>query len=190
MTVPTSVTRVDIRGAALAVTDAGADTLPVAINAHGLMSSRAAAKASGIGDFSAVGAVEGPGGHRRLVSYDARGHGESSGSTTAADYEWPNLARDVLALADVFSPTRPVADGSGTWKATYILNLPGQVTSAQIVLNNILQSSATTASTSYIEKKGISVTAVDPALVPEPASMAILVICGGFAIRRRRATGA
>ncbi|MEF2976302.1 alpha/beta fold hydrolase [Subtercola sp. YIM 133946] len=119
MTVPTSITRVDIRGAALAVTDAGVDTLPVAINAHGLMSSRAAAIASGVGDFSAVGAAEAPGGHRRLVSFDARGHGESSGSTTAADYEWPNLARDLLALADVFSPTRPVAGiglsmGTGT----------------------------------------------------------------------------
>lgn len=87
----------------------------MAISAHGLMMSRANAMRTGVGDYSAVGA----GGHRRLISYDARGHGESSGSMKPADYEWPNLGRDLLALADVYSPGRPVSGiglsmGTGT----------------------------------------------------------------------------
>lgn len=36
----------------------------------------------------------------RLLRYDARGHGESSGRTVAEDYRWPNLAEDLLLLLD------------------------------------------------------------------------------------------
>ncbi|GGF37573.1 alpha/beta fold hydrolase [Subtercola lobariae] len=109
----------DIRGAQLGVTDSGADDLPVAISAHGLSQSRAATIRSGIGDYRLVGSPEAPGGHRRLISYDARGHGESSGSTNPADYTWPNLALDLLALADYYSPSAPVSGiglsmGTGT----------------------------------------------------------------------------
>lgn len=36
----------------------------------------------------------------RLLRYDARGHGESTGRRVAEDYRWPNLAEDLLALLD------------------------------------------------------------------------------------------
>jgi pimeloyl-ACP methyl ester carboxylesterase len=50
--------------------------------------------------------------HRcRVVRWDARGHGRSSGRPEAADYRWDNLARDVIALADVLGVGQFVAAG-------------------------------------------------------------------------------
>lgn len=40
----------------------------------------------------------------RLLRYDARGHGHSSGRDVAADYTWPNLADDLLRLLDRWFP--------------------------------------------------------------------------------------
>lgn len=36
----------------------------------------------------------------RLLRYDARGHGFSTGRPVAEDYRWPNLAKDLLTLLD------------------------------------------------------------------------------------------
>ena len=38
----------------------------------------------------------------RLIRYDARGHGESGATADPADYAYPSLAADQLALADPF----------------------------------------------------------------------------------------
>jgi len=58
---------------------------------------------------------------RRLISYDARGHGESAGSGDPADYTWAALATDLLAFADHFSPGDPVsAIGSSMGTGTLI----------------------------------------------------------------------
>ena len=40
----------------------------------------------------------------RLLRYDARGHGRSTGRPVADDYRWPRLAQDLLALLDVWFP--------------------------------------------------------------------------------------
>ena len=40
----------------------------------------------------------------RLLRYDARGHGHSTGRPVAADYRWPALAQDLLALLDAWFP--------------------------------------------------------------------------------------
>jgi 3-oxoadipate enol-lactonase len=87
---------------------------PVALYAHGLTQSRAAEDAAGLFDWSPVSAAG-----RRLVRYDARGHGRSSGTATPTDYQWSNLALDLLTLADELSPDAPVAGigssmGTGT----------------------------------------------------------------------------
>ena len=55
----------------------------------------------------------------RLLRYDARGHGRSTGSRNADDYLWPNLAGDLLTLLDGFFPGERVygvgtSMGSGT----------------------------------------------------------------------------
>ncbi len=40
----------------------------------------------------------------RLLRYDARGHGRSTGRAVPADYRWPQLAEDLLALLDAYFP--------------------------------------------------------------------------------------
>lgn len=40
----------------------------------------------------------------RLLRYDARGHGHSTGRSVPEDYRWPALAEDLLALLDEWFP--------------------------------------------------------------------------------------
>lgn len=80
---------------------------PTVVALHGLSSSRANDDAGGYFDWSGVARAG-----RRLVRYDARGHGKSTGRPIATDYLWPALADDLLALLDVVSPDAPV-DGIG-----------------------------------------------------------------------------
>jgi 3-oxoadipate enol-lactonase len=146
---PETRSTLDIRGAHLALTDSGQEGLPVVVNAHGLTSSRASAIASTLGDYRAVGET----GRRRLISYDARGHGESSAGSDRSgsdpsgsdpsgmdgaaapapeprDFSWSELALDLLAVADRFSPEAPVSGiglsmGTGTLLHA-VTHLPGR----------------------------------------------------------------
>lgn len=61
----------------------------------------------------------------RLVRFDTRGHGDSTGNPDPAHYEWPVLADDLLAVADAVSPDAPIdalgeSTGCGTllWAAS------------------------------------------------------------------------
>lgn len=83
---------------------------PVAILLHGLSSSRANDAAAGLDWSRALGA-------HRVVSYDARGHGRSTGRSVPEDYAWSALADDLIALADTYSPDHPV-DVIGTSMGT------------------------------------------------------------------------
>jgi len=85
----------------LAYTDEGSG--PIVICAHGLGRSRAADRASGLYDWPALLAAG-----YRLISYDARGHGESGGTAEADTYRWDALAEDLLAVIDHVSPGEPV----------------------------------------------------------------------------------
>lgn len=76
---------------------------PVVGYSHGLFLSRAADDALEVFDWSPVLASG-----RRLVRYDARGHGETGGRAEPDDYTWPSLADDLLALADQHAPGEPV----------------------------------------------------------------------------------
>lgn len=93
---------ISIDGAALAYTDHGGDG-PVVFHAHGLSSCSAYEREAGLIDPDVL-----RGAGLRPITYDARGHGGSSGRADPADYAWDNLAEDLLALADVFSPGAPV----------------------------------------------------------------------------------
>jgi pimeloyl-ACP methyl ester carboxylesterase len=81
--------RFAVDGAELAYDARGSG--PVVIQAHGMSSSRAQELELGL-DFSPVADA------RRLVRYDARGHGESTGRPVPEDYAWSALAGDLLAL--------------------------------------------------------------------------------------------
>lgn len=104
----------DLDGARLAFDVTGAGDR-VVIAAHGLTSSRAAEDAGGVFDWSPVAA------DARLVRYDARAHGASTGRPEPADSAWTALADDLLALADHVSPDAPVdAIGASMGTATII----------------------------------------------------------------------
>lgn len=69
---------------------------------HGLTSSRASEDA-GPFRWSALAAPD-----RRLLRYDARAHGASTGRLEADDYRWQALAQDLFALLDEVGATEPV----------------------------------------------------------------------------------
>lgn len=91
-------------GAEIAYDSAGDG--PVVVQLHGLSSSPEGDAALGV-DFGVLAER----GHR-LVRYDARGHGRSTGRPEPDDYRWTALADDLLALLDRVSPDAP-ADAIG-----------------------------------------------------------------------------
>lgn len=103
---------IDLDGATIAFSEEGSG--PTAVYAHGLSGSRAQVARLGIPDLSGVAETA------RLVSYDARGHGRSTGSDDPLSYTWSSLADDLLALLDTVSPDEPVA-GIGTSMGTATL---------------------------------------------------------------------
>lgn len=54
----------------------------------------------------------------RVIRWDARGHGQSSGRAVPDDYRWDNLAQDLLGLADALGVERFVAGGASMGAAT------------------------------------------------------------------------
>lgn len=89
-----------VRGARISWSERGHG--PPVVYAHGLTSSRA--RDADLVDWSAVAR----GGHR-LVAYDARGHGRSSGEADPAQYEWNELAKDLVDLIREIAPGEKVA---------------------------------------------------------------------------------
>jgi len=89
------------RGAQLAVDDTGSG--PLVVYAHGGFVSRAVEDRMGLFDW---GPVLDAG--RRLVRYDARGHGRSTGGAVDAEYTYTSLAGDLLCLLDHLGATEPV----------------------------------------------------------------------------------
>ncbi|WP_415847649.1 alpha/beta fold hydrolase, partial [Tsukamurella strandjordii] len=63
------------------------------VQLHGLTSSRARDR---VLDLDLGRGLSGT----RLLRYDARGHGRSTGRTVPEDYRWSNLADDLLRLLD------------------------------------------------------------------------------------------
>jgi pimeloyl-ACP methyl ester carboxylesterase len=81
---------------------------PLVGYSHGLLFSSGAERRTGLFDWSPVAAAG-----RRLLRYDARGHGRSTGRPDPADYTWAHLAGDLLAVLDSQAPegSQPRAAG-------------------------------------------------------------------------------
>lgn len=108
---PTHVTTV--RGADLAWTETGSG--PPALWAHGLTSSSMGQERFGMFDWSPISTSH------RLIRYDARGHGLSTGSPEPEDYTWVSLGRDLLGLLDaIVGEQRVVGIGSSMGTATLL----------------------------------------------------------------------
>ena len=107
------VAYVDRPGAriAYAVNGARSDLPPVLVT-HSFLASRQLEDEVGIFDWTPVTGLG-----KRLIRFDARGHGESSGGTDPEDYRWPALAEDLLAVADTVvtsaDPVDAIAESTG-----------------------------------------------------------------------------
>ncbi len=91
----------EVRGARLAYTCTGAG--PTVVWAHGMNSAAYTQERAGQFDWRPVSA------DHRLIRYDARGHGRSTGGADPREYTWPELGLDLLGLLAAVSP--PVAAG-------------------------------------------------------------------------------
>ena len=91
-------------------------TGPAVIWAHGLLANNSSLERMGIFNWTPV-AQSG----RRLIRYDARGHGQSSAEPKAEDFTYASLADDLLAIAAAVQPGSPVdAIGSSMGTATIL----------------------------------------------------------------------
>jgi pimeloyl-ACP methyl ester carboxylesterase len=87
-------------------------TGPLFLWGHGLLGSIAQEDSVPIFDWSLVCA------HARLVRYDARSHGDSDLDLDPAHLRWPELARDMLGLADALGAQRALLGGVSMGCAT------------------------------------------------------------------------
>lgn len=94
------MTTFEVPGAQLALEYSDEHGHPV-VQLHGLTSSRARDRQI---DLDLGRGLNGT----RLLRYDARGHGHSTGRPVAADYRWQNLAIDLLLLLDEWFPGEQV----------------------------------------------------------------------------------
>lgn len=94
------MTAFDVPGAMLDVelSDQGG---PPVVQLHGLTSSRARDRVLHLDLGRGLNGT-------RLLRYDARGHGRSTGRPLADDYRWSNLADDLLLLLDAHFPNEQV----------------------------------------------------------------------------------
>jgi pimeloyl-ACP methyl ester carboxylesterase len=110
----------DRPGARIAYSSAGpADAEHTVVVTHSLATGREWEDAAGIFDWSDIARAG-----ERLVRFDTRGHGASTGDTDETHYRWTRLAEDLVAVADATSPGRQVdalgeSTGCGTvlWAA-------------------------------------------------------------------------
>lgn len=70
--------------------------------AHGVMLSRDAVRRLELFGFDALGAG------RSMLTYDQRGHGQSTGRPVAEDYRFENYTEDLLALMDTLGIDKPM----------------------------------------------------------------------------------
>ena len=111
-----SPSRVKVRDIELAMraSDTGSQlaTRPLFLWGHGLLGSVAQEDSVPIFDWSSVCA------HARLIRYDARSHGDSDLDLDPAHLRWPELARDMLGLADALGAPRALLGGVSMGCAT------------------------------------------------------------------------
>lgn len=86
----------EVPGAELAVALSDEGGHPV-VQLHGLTSSRARDRVLNLDLGRGLSGT-------RLLRYDARGHGRSTGRRDPEDYRWPNLAEDLLRMLDHWFP--------------------------------------------------------------------------------------
>jgi pimeloyl-ACP methyl ester carboxylesterase len=119
----------EVRGVELAVTDEGTGE-PALCWGHGF-GSCVANEQYFMFDWARIAE------RHRLVRWDARGHGGSTGTAEPDTYLWPELARDLVTLADAIGVGRFVAGGVSMGAATALhaaVDAPARVAGLLLVL--------------------------------------------------------
>ncbi|RJN33171.1 alpha/beta fold hydrolase [Nesterenkonia natronophila] len=91
-------------GAKLAYEVVGDEADPLFVQTHGLTSSAWREHRAGLDVTGGLGGF-------RVLRYDSRGHGSSTGRAVPEDYLWSQLAEDLLALLDAVAPGEQVHTG-------------------------------------------------------------------------------
>ena len=124
----------------------------------------------------------------RLLRYDARGHGQSTGGMDPEDYTWPQLATDLLALLDAFFPGEQVHGVGPSMGCATLLHAavrdPGRFSGLTLMLpptaweTRTAQAAVYEARARFIEEQGMerflqadAMAAPPPATVGRPATV-------------------
>ncbi|THA56553.1 alpha/beta fold hydrolase [Streptomyces sp. A1136] len=163
------------RGAELVYDDLGEG--PLAVYAHGGFVSRAVEDRMGLFDWAPL-----PRAGRRLVRYDARGHGRSTGGAVDADYTYESLAQDLLALLDHLGAPGPAAAlGSSMGSATVLhaaLREPGRFSALVLLIpptawtTRAAYARANRSAAETIERRGVGAWLAGRAAGPRPEVVA------------------
>ncbi len=107
----------DRPGARIAYSSTGPDDAErTVVVTHSLATSRAWEDEAGVFDWTPIA-----GSGRRVVRFDTRGHGASTGDADDEQYRWPRFAEDLVAVADATAPGRSVdAIGESTGCGTVL----------------------------------------------------------------------
>ena len=100
----TAVAMFQTAGAKLAYEVEGPDSGPLFVQMHGLTSSAWREHRAGL---DVTGQLDG----FRVLRFDSRGHGSSTGRAVPEDYLWSQLAEDLLELLDAIAPGEQVHTG-------------------------------------------------------------------------------
>jgi 3-oxoadipate enol-lactonase len=102
--------------------------------------------------------------HHQVVRWDARGHGESEGTTDPADYRWDNLGHDLVALTDALGIESFIAGGVSMGAATALhaaVDAPERVKGLVLVLpptayeTRAVQADEYTLGADLVEERGV-----------------------------------
>lgn len=148
---------------------------PLVVQLHGLTSCRARDAALGLDLGRALR------GHR-ILRYDARGHGESTGHCDVAAYAWPALAGDLLSLLDHVSPDEPVHGvGTSMGSATLLhaaVHSPHRFASLTLVVPPTAwetrreKAAAYLANAELVEREGVAAFVELGSTIPDPPALA------------------
>ncbi|MEU6890327.1 alpha/beta fold hydrolase [Streptomyces sp. NPDC046557] len=163
------------RGAELVYDDLGEG--PLAVYAHGGFVSRDVEDRMGLFDWAPLLRAG-----RRLVRYDARGHGRSDGAAVDTDYTYDSLARDLLALLDHLGDAgRADAMGSSMGCATVLhaaVREPGRFSALVLLIpptawtTRAAYARANRSAAETVERRGVGAWLAARAERPRPPVMA------------------
>ncbi len=167
------MTTLDIVDAALDYDIAGTDG-PLVVQLHGLTSSRKRDAAIGLDLGRALN-------DHRVLRYDARGHGMSTGTPDPSRYTWPALAGDLLSLLDHVAPREQVHGVGGSMGTGTLLHAavrdPERFASLTLVVPPTAYETRKAKSASYldnaalVEREGVDAFVAQANLMPEPPAL-------------------